>query len=90
MAKVLPFARRPETDDLFDKLSTEDKSEWNVRMKLGTAVNNVPNSKKLEVLIAALEYEMWDVWGSNSPVSVTITPRPSGLDINCRRRKSAE
>jgi hypothetical protein len=59
LAKVISFKTKSETHGLFAKLSTEEKSEWNVGMKLRTALNNISDNKKLGVIIAALEQEMY-------------------------------
>ena len=58
-----------------------------VRMKIRTALTNIEADRKLSVLLAALEEEMFDVWGFTGLVTVTITPRASGLTLDGRKRR---
>jgi hypothetical protein len=71
------------------ELDKADKRRWEVRLKIRTALNNIPNDAKLDELIAALEEEMYEVWGSKEPVSRTITPKPGKLDIDGKPVKKA-
>jgi hypothetical protein len=57
-------------------------------MKIRTALNNIDTPRKLMELVAALEEEMFAVWGQTEPITVTITPRPSSLTLDGRKRKN--
>ena len=56
-------------------------------MRIRAALTNVVRDRKFAELIAALEEEMFDVWGATEPVTVTITPRASGLTLDGRKRR---
>ena len=74
-------------DDPFVPLTREEKQHFAVRMKIRTALTNVEPDQKLSTLIAALEEEMFAIWGQSDPVTVTITPRTSGLTLDGRKRR---
>ncbi|MGB8477890.1 MAG: hypothetical protein WCE63_03485 [Acidobacteriaceae bacterium] len=71
------------------KLDRAEKIRWAIRIKIRTALTNVPNDRKLTELIAALEEEMYEVMGETEPITVTITPRQSSLTIDGRKRVTA-
>jgi len=71
------------------KLDRTEKIRWAVRMKIRTALTNVEPSAKLTEFVAALEEEMYEVWGATEPITVTITPRQSSLTIDGRKRVTA-
>jgi hypothetical protein len=82
-----PVQREHGHDERFVPLTREEKQHFAVRMKIRTALTNTENDRKLPVLLQALEEEMFDVWGFTGPVTVTITPRTSGLTLDGRRRR---
>ena len=82
-----PVQREHGHDERFVPLTREEKLHFAVRMKIRTALTNTENDRKLPVLLQALEEEMFDVWGFTGPVTVTITPRTSGLTLDGRRRR---
>lgn len=86
---VMPSpAQRAQThDDPFVPLTREEKQRFAIRMGIRTALTNVDPDLKFVELIAALEEEMFDVWGATEPVMVTITPRASGLTLDGRKRR---
>jgi hypothetical protein len=82
-----PAEREQLRDDPFVPLSREEKQRFAIRMKIRTALTNIEPDQRLSALIAALEEEMFAVWGQNDPVTVTITPRASGLTFDGRKRR---
>ena len=82
-----PDQREHIQDDRFVKLTREEKQHFAIRMKIRTALTNVEPDEKLSAFIAALEEEMFAIWGQNEPVTVTITPRPSGFTLDGRKIK---
>jgi hypothetical protein len=70
-------------------LKHEEKQRFDIRMKIRSALTNIPDDGKLAELIAALEEEMYEVWGLQEPVKITITPRPSNLTLDGRRKLGA-
>jgi hypothetical protein len=58
-------------------------------MKIRTALTNIEADRKLSALLAALEEEMFEVWGFTGSVTVTITPRASGFLGNGVLRSSS-
>lgn len=83
--------RKPKVPDDIDSpfipLTSEEQRRWAIRLKIRTALNNIPTNQKLMELLAALEEEMQAVWGQRAPVTVTITPRKSPLTIDGKKRK---
>ena len=79
--------REHNQDDPFVPLTREEKQRFAVRMKIRTALTNVEPDQKLSTLISALEEEMFAIWGQSDPVTVTITPRTSGLTLDGRKRR---
>jgi hypothetical protein len=82
-----PAEREQLRDDPFVPLSREEKQRFAIRMKIRTALTNIEPDLKFVELIAALEEEMFDMWGVTEPATVTITPRASGLTIDGRKRQ---
>ena len=82
-----PDQREQVQDDPFVPLTREEKQRFAVRMKIRTALTNVEPDQKLSTLISALEEEMFAIWGQSDPVTVTITPRTSGLTLDGRKRR---
>jgi len=78
LGKVLMISAAPATKATLHKA---EKLRWEVRLKIRTALTNVVLDAKLTELIAALEEEMYGVWGVTKPITVTITPKPGKLDI---------
>ena len=68
------------------ELSREEKQLLAVRSKIRTALANTPNNRKLDEILRALEEEMYEVWGLRDAVAITLTPRPSSLTIDGRRK----
>jgi hypothetical protein len=83
---IARISKKSSTDGLFEGLTKEEKAHFAVRMKIRTALNNFEEDQKLPNLIAALEEEMYQVWGQTEPITITIQPRPSTLSINGLRR----
>jgi hypothetical protein len=50
-----------------------------IRLKIRTALSDVPNDHKLVELLAALEEEMFEFWGEREPRTITISPCKSAL-----------
>jgi hypothetical protein len=67
-------------------LKHEEKQRFDIRMKIRSALTNIPDDGKLAELIAALEEEMYEVWSQHEPVRITITPRASALTLDGRRK----
>jgi len=67
-------------------LTPEESKHWRRRIKIRTAVNDIADDKKLEVLLQALEEEMADVWGLRDPIEITLTPRESTFTLDGKRR----
>jgi hypothetical protein len=87
--KVIQMPKQKSSDDdPFATLTQDEKARWNVRMKIRTALNNIDTPRELTELVAALEEEMFAVWGQTEPITVTITPRPSSLTLDGRKRKN--
>lgn len=82
-----PAQRAQTQDDPFVPLTREEKQRFAIRMGIRTALTNIEPDLKFVELIAALEEEMFDVWGATEPVTVTITPRASGLTLDERKRR---
>lgn len=68
-------------------LTTEERLRRETRMKIRTALTNVPDDRKLAELIAALEEEMFEVWGETVPKTITLTPHASALTLDGRRKQ---
>jgi len=83
-------SKKSSTDGLFEELTREEKAHFSVRMKIRTALNNFEEGQKLPMLIAALEEEMYQVWGSRRPITIKVTPRPSTLSMNGQKRKGSK
>lgn len=82
-----PAQRAHIHDDPFVPLTREEKQRFAIRMGIRTALTNVDPDLKFVELIAALEEEMFDAWGATETVTVTITPRASGLTLDGRKRR---
>lgn len=82
-----PAQRAHFQDDPFVPLTREEKQRFAIRMGIRTALSNIEPDRKLVELIAALEEEMFDMWGVTEPITVTITPRASGLTLDGRKRR---
>src|ERR1019366_3540569 len=80
LGKVLKMPAAPAS-----KLDKAEKVRWTMRMKIRTALTNVAPNAKLPEVLAALEEEMHDVWGTTEPITVTITPKPGKLDVFGKR-----
>lgn len=87
VSNVLEMPKREQDQD--NKLTPEEKELRQIRLKIRTALTNIEPDQKLSKLIEALEFEMHDVWGEKEPVVVTITPRPSSITIDGKRREVA-
>jgi len=80
---------RAVIDELpFLPLTAGEKARWKIRMKIRTALNNIDTPRKLQEIIAALEEEMFAVWGEAKPITITITPHQSPLTLDGRKRKA--
>jgi hypothetical protein len=82
-----PDQREQVQVDPFVPLTREEKQRFSVRMKIRTALTNIEPDQRLSAIIAALEEEMFAVWGQSDPVTVTIRPHPSGLTLDGRKRR---
>jgi hypothetical protein len=82
-----PDQRELVQDDPFVLLTREEKQHFAVRLKIRTALTNVEPDQKLSTLVAALEEEMFSIWGQSDPVTVTITPRTSAYTLDGRKRR---
>lgn len=77
-------------DDRFVALTKDEKARWKIRIKIRTGLNNFEPRRKLTELMAALEEEMFDVWGETDEVMVLITPRPSPMTLDGRKKRDPE
>ena len=75
-----------EGDAVLASLTREEKQLFKKRLHIRNALSDVPNGKKLEELIAALEEEMYEVWGERDSKMITLTPRPSALTLDGQRK----
>ena len=89
MSAIARTSKGSSTDELFEELTRQEKAHFSVRMKIRTALNNFEDGQKLPTLIAALEEEMYQVWGSRQPITIEVTPRPSLLSMNGQKRKDS-
>ena len=91
VSKVLvmppPIHRNRVQDERFVSLTTEEERHFARRMKIRTLLTNIEPAQRLPMLIAAIEEEMFTVWGQRDPVTVTFTPRDSELTIDGRKRR---
>jgi hypothetical protein len=91
-AKAEKAAKKPSQSVPFpaisepESLSREEKLRRDIRQKVRAGLTNVPNDRKLAELQAAVEEEMYEVWGVQSPQTVTFTPRPSALTLDGHRK----
>jgi hypothetical protein len=83
-----PNQRELIQNDPFVSLTRAERKHFAVRMKIRTALANVELDRKLSALIAALEEEMFAIWGQKEPVTVTISPRPSVFTLDGRKRQT--
>jgi len=67
-------------------LSREEKQLRDLRQRIRAGLTDVPNDRKLAVLVAAIEEEMYEVWGERVAQEITLTPRPSALTLDGRRK----
>jgi hypothetical protein len=68
-------------------LTREERLRRDTRLKIRTALSNVPDGRKLAELKAALEEEMYEAWGEREPTVITLTPRPSALTLGGLRKE---
>jgi hypothetical protein len=71
-------------------LTAEQKQRLAVRTKIRSALAGVSPDRKLAVLLAAAEEEMYSAWGQTAPVTVTITPRQPDSENNGRPEHQLE
>ena len=67
-------------------LKHEEKQRFDIRMKIRSALTNIPDDGKLAELIAALEEEIYESWGLREPFTIQITPCPSAFTLDGRRK----
>jgi hypothetical protein len=67
-------------------LNHEEKLRRDIRLKIRTALTNVPTNEKLAELTAALEEEIYESWGLREPFTIQITPCPSAFTLDGRRK----
>jgi hypothetical protein len=83
-----PSQSVPVTDDSSSEpLTKAEKQRFAIRLKLRTALTNVPSGRKLAELIAALEEEMFEIWGERNTIEITLTPRSSTLTVDGRGKQ---
>ena len=72
-------------------LSKGEKQRRNARLAIRAFLNNSPESERAKMLGDLLAEEAHQVWGKREPFSIEIevTPRPSSLTIDGRRRMPA-
>lgn len=68
-------------------LTRQERLRRDTRLKIRTALTDVPINQKLAEFIAALEEEMYEAWGEREPTTITMTPRPSALTLGGLRKK---
>ncbi len=60
------------------ELSREEKQRFAIRSKIRAVLANIPNDRKLDEILRALEEEMYEVWGrrdaSPSPSRLVLLP----------------
>jgi hypothetical protein len=69
-----------------ESLSREERLRRDLRQKVRAGLTNVPNDRKPAELQAAVEEEMYEVWGMRDAIDITLTPRPSALTLDGRRK----
>lgn len=69
-----------------ESLSREEKLHRDIRQRVRAGLTNVPNDRKLAELQAAVEEEMYEAWGMRDAINITLTPRPSAMTLDGRRK----
>jgi hypothetical protein len=80
----------PDLSDVSEGLNADEKLLHRIRKAIRGAVVNVPRAKRLEAVKAALEEEMFEVWGQRESITVTLTPHRSAITFEGRKLKSDE
>jgi len=78
----------PDLSDVSEPLDADEKLRHLIRKGIRQAVANIQRSKRLEVVKAALEEEMYMNWGQKEPVTITLTPHWTPITFDGRKLKS--
>ena len=84
-------ASRPSAAELFpefEPLNSEERLQHRIRTAIRDAVDNVSNVRRLEVVIEALEQEMYMVWEQRGQVMLVLKPHRSAITLDGRKLKS--
>lgn len=66
-----------------------EKRHFMIRMGIRKTLIGIEPNRKIQLLIPALEEEMYDVWRLTEPVTITLTPHQSKLTPLGRKREEA-
>ena len=78
----------PDLSDVSERLDVDEKLRHLIRKGIRQGVINIHKSKRLEVVKAALEEEMYMNWGQKEPVTITLTPHWTPISFDGRKLKS--
>jgi len=78
----------PDLSDVSERLDADEKRRHLIRKGIRQGVVNIQRSKRLEVVKAALEEEMYMNWGQKEPVTITLTPHWTPITFDGRKLKS--
>jgi protein gp37 len=78
----------PDLSDVSEPLDADEKLRHLIRKGIRQAVANIPIPKRLSVIKAALEEEMWMNWDQKEPITITLTPHWTAITFDGRKLKS--
>ena len=77
---------RASGDTVIEIKTSAERLRCDIRSKLRATLANVPQDRKLAELIDALQEEMYEAWGIQDPLDITLTPVPSVFTLDGRRK----
>jgi hypothetical protein len=80
----------PDLSDVSEELDADEKLRHLIRKGIRRGLVNVPIAKRLKVLLAAIEEEIYMVWGQKEPVTITLRPHWTPITFDGRKLKSDE
>jgi hypothetical protein len=78
----------PDLSDVSERLDADEKLRHFIRKGIRQGVKNIHKSKRLEVVKAALEEEMYMNWGVMDQVTITLKPHWTPISFDGRKLKS--
>ena len=78
---------KPDLDDEFEPLTREEMQIHHVRTAIRGAVAPISKGWRLELVIEALEQEMYMVWRQRERTEIVLCPHRSRISVDGRKLK---